>query len=162
MNLADTIVNIGAGKTLATFIISMIPVVELRGAIPIGVSMGLPVWEASIVSVVGNMIPVPFIIAFIRVVFNWMREKSKFLRRQVEKLETRAKFKADSVKKYAFWGLMLFVAIPLPGTGAWTGALIASVLNMRMNKALPSIFGGVCVAGLIVSLATAGVLKLFC
>ena len=162
MNIANVIVNIGAGKALATLIVSMLPVVELRGAIPVGVSLGLPVWEAAIISVAGNMLPVPFIIAFVRVVFSWLRGKSKRLCRLADKLETRAKVKASAVKSYAFWGLMLFVAVPLPGTGAWTGAMIASVLDMRMNKAIPSIFGGVCIAGLIVSLATAGVLKLVC
>jgi uncharacterized membrane protein len=162
MSIANIIVNIGTGKALATLIVSMIPVVELRGAIPVGVSLGLPVWKAAVVSIVGNMLPVPFIIAFARIVFNWLRGKSKFFHRLVDKLETHAKVKASTVKSCAFWGLMLFVAVPLPGTGAWTGALIASVLDMRMNKALPSIFTGVCIAGLIVSLATAGVLKLAC
>lgn len=160
MGIADTIINLGVGNTLATLIVSMIPVIELRGAIPVGVSLGMPVWQAAIISIIGNMIPVPFIIAFIRVIFNWLRTKSEKMRRLVEKLEGMANKRAEKVIKYEFFGLLLFVAIPLPGTGAWTGALIAAMLNMRMKNALPSIFIGVCIAGLIVSLATLGVINL--
>ena len=161
MSIAETISQMGAGKVWATFIVSMLPVVELRLAIPMGVSMGLPVWKAAVISVIGNLIPVPFIIAFIRVILDWLRTKSKLLQRFVAWLEKKGSGpKADRVRRYEFWGLLLFVAIPLPGTGAWTGALVAALLDIRMKRALPPIVLGVLIAGLLVSLATAGVIRL--
>lgn len=160
MEIAEFFKNLGFGPELVTFIVSMIPVVELRGAIPVGAVFGLPVWEAALISIIGNMIPVPFIIAFIRVVFDWMRKHIKCTVKFIDKLEARASKKAEGVKTGEFIGLLLFVGIPLPGTGAWTGALIAAMLNMRMKQALPSIFLGVILAGVIMSLATAGVVHL--
>ncbi len=160
MQIAEFFQNLGFGPELVTFIVSMIPVVELRGAIPVGAVFGLPVWEAAIISIIGNMIPVPFIIAFIRVIFEWMKRHIRCTVKFIEKLEARAVQKAEGVKTGEFIGLMLFVGIPLPGTGAWTGALIAAMLNMRMKQALPSIFLGVLLAALIMSLATAGIVHL--
>ncbi len=139
------------GKLLGTFLISMVPVIELRGAIPIGLGMGLPLWEVIIISVIGNLIPIPFIILFIRKIFEWMRTKSEKLNTLVCKLESRAMSKADTVKKYTFWGLFIFVAIPLPGTGAWTGALIAALLEVRLKIAIPAIFLGVICAAIIMT-----------
>ncbi len=136
---------------LITFLISMVPVVELRGAIPIGVAAGVEPWVACLLSVVGNLLPIPFILLFIRKIFEWMRRYDR-LRPIVEKLEMRAAGKNDRVKKYEFWGLFLFVAIPLPGTGAWTGSLIAALMEMRMKRALPSIALGVITAGIVVTL----------
>lgn len=144
------------GKLLMTFLISMVPVVELRGAIPIGVAHGLPFWWAIPVSIVGNLVPVPFIIIFIKKIFAWLRTKSKWLNDLVTKLENRAISKIDTVKKYAFWGLFMFVAIPLPGTGAWTGALIAAMMDMDLKDAMPSIALGVLTAGAIVAFVTYG------
>ena len=110
----------------------------------------------------GNILPAPFIIAFVRVVMDWLRQKSDRARRFVAWLEAKGTGKkADRVRQAEFWGLLMFVAIPLPGTGAWTGALIAALLNMRMSKALPPIVLGVLIAGLLVSLATAGILNVF-
>ena len=142
------------GKLLQTFLISMVPVIELRGAIPYGVARGLTFWQAIPVAIVGNLVPVPFIIVFIRKIFAWLRTKSAWLNGLVTKLENRALSKTDTVKKYAFWGLFLFVAIPLPGTGAWTGTLIAAMLEMRVKEAFPAIAFGVLTAGAIITFLT--------
>ena len=144
------------GKLLQTFLISMVPVIELRGAIPYGVARGLEFWQAIPVAIVGNLVPVPFIILFIKKIFSWMRRYFPKLDGFVSKLENRALSKTDTVKKYAFWGLFLFVAIPLPGTGAWTGALIAAMLEMRVKDAFPAIALGVLTAGAIVAFVTYG------
>ncbi len=142
------------GKILTTFLVSMVPVIELRGAIPIGVARGLPFWVAVLVSVIGNLVPVPFIIIFIKKIFAFMREKMPKLNGLVTRLENKANSKSETVQKYAFWGLFIFVAIPLPGTGAWTGALIAAMLEMPLKKAFPSIMLGVLSAGAIVTFIT--------
>ena len=161
MDIVSFISDMGVGKALATLIVSMLPVVELRGAIPVGVGLGLPVWQAAVLAMIGNMLPVPFIIAFARELMDWLRRKSDRARRFVAWLESKGKGRrADRVRQAKFWGLLLFVAIPLPGTGAWTGALVAALLNMRMKSAIPPILLGVLLAGLIVSLATAGVIHL--
>ena len=144
------------GKILMTLAVSMIPVIELRGAIPIGVAAGLSPWLAIPVAIIGNLIPVPFIILFIRKVFAGMRKKMPRLDGVVTRLEQRAENKKETVLRYEFWGLFVFVAIPLPGTGAWTGALIAAMLDMRLKKAMPSIALGVLTAGIIVAFVTYG------
>ena len=161
MDIVEVISDIGLGKAMVTFIVSMLPVIELRGAIPIGVGLGLPVWQSALISMAGNILPTPFIIAFVRVVMDWLRGKSERARSLVAWLEKKGTGKkADRVRQAEFWGLLLFVAIPLPGTGAWTGALVAALLNMRMSKALPPIVLGVLIAGVLVSLATAGVINI--
>ena len=142
------------GKILTTFLVSMVPVIELRGAIPIGVARGLPFWAAVLVSIIGNLVPVPFIIIFIKKIFAFMREKMPKLNGLVTRLQNKANSKSETVQKYAFWGLFIFVAIPLPGTGAWTGALIAAMLEMPLKKAFPSIMLGVLSAGAIVTFIT--------
>jgi len=142
-----------------TFLIAMVPVLELRGAIPIGVAGGLTPLAAMLVATVGNMVPIPFLIVFTRRIFNWLKTKGR-LRRLVEKLEARATEKSQLVLRYAWVGLCILVAIPLPGTGAWTGALVAAVLNMRLKKALPAITLGVIIAGFIVTCLTYGVTHL--
>ncbi len=144
------------GDVLMTIFISMIPVVELRGAIPVAIAHGMELWPAIAVSVIGNLVPVPFIIIFIRNIFAWLRKKSEWLHKMVTKLEQRAAKKSDTVRKYEFWGLFVLVAIPLPGTGAWTGALIAAMLKMRIKRAFPAIALGVIAAGLIVAFVTYG------
>lgn len=149
------------GKMIITFLWSMVPVIELRGAIPIGVGSGLPYWVAVVISVVGNLIPVPFIILFIRKIFELMRKWSKKLDGLVTRLEKRAESKSDVVQKYAFWGLFILVAIPLPGTGAWTGALVAAMLDMRLKRAFPAIVLGVIGAAVIVTFVTFGADRLF-
>ena len=144
------------GKVLMTFFISMVPVLELRGAIPVALAHGMDLWPAIVVSVLGNLLPVPFIIVFIRQIFAWLRQKSAWLNRMVRSLELRAAQKADTVRKYTFWGLFILVAIPLPGTGAWTGALVAAMLKIRIKRAFPAIALGVVAAGLIVAFVTYG------
>lgn len=150
-----------AGEALLTMLISMLPVVELRGGLPAGVAMGLPIPVAFAASLVGNMIPVPFIILFVRPLFKWVRVHIPRLGGFVARLESRAKEKSVDVSRYQTWGLLIFVAIPLPGTGAWTGALIAAVLNMRLKRAVPVIFAGVVIAGCIITVLTYGVTLLF-
>ena len=149
---------IGAGIT--TFLLAMVPVIELRGAVPIGVAGGLPVWVATVIAIVGNMIPIPFILLLLRRIFAWMRRLPK-LDALIDQLERRAHLKGKTVKKYRIIGLIILVGIPLPGTGAWTGALVADVLDIRMKTALPAIFAGVCIAGVIMALVTTGVIRLF-
>jgi len=144
---------------LMTFLISMVPVLELRGAIPVGVAGGLTPLAAMCIAMVGNLVPIPFLILFTRRVFNWLKTKGR-LRVLVEKLEARAAEKSQVVLKYASVGLCILVAIPLPGTGAWTGALVAAVLNLRLKKAMPAIIIGVLIAGFIVTCLTYGVTHL--
>ncbi len=142
---------------LVTFLMAMVPVVELRGAIPYGVVAGLSVQQALIVSIIGNFLPIPVLILFTKKVFAWLRTKSEWLNRFVTRLEQRAEDKKEIVERYAFWGLLILVAIPLPGTGGWTGALVAAMMDMKLKKALPAIFVGICTAGVIVSVLTYGV-----
>ena len=141
---------------LITFLMAMIPVVELRGAIPYGVVAGLDVHEAFILAVIGNLLPIPFLVVFTRKVFEWLRTKSEGLDRFVRKMENKAENKKEIVQKYEFFGLMLLVAIPLPGTGAWTGALVAAMMDMRLKRAMPAIIVGVLIAGVIVTTVTYG------
>ena len=153
--------NTTAGKVLMTILLSMVPVLELRGAIPIGVANGLNFWVAIGVSIIGNLLPVPFIILFIRKIFTWLRRLSRKLDGLVTRLEQRAQKKSDVVLRYAFWGLVVLVAIPLPGTGAWTGALVAAMLDMRLKRAFPAIALGVLIAGTVVAFVTYGAGAIF-
>ena len=130
-----------AGKFISTFFISMLPVVELRLGLPYGIALGLDYPLALTAAVLGNMLPVPFIILFIRQIFAWMRRHMPKLDGFVAKIES-------------------FVAIPLPGTGAWTGALVAALLDMRMRKAVPSILLGVLIAAGIMTAITFGVIHI--
>lgn len=149
------------GQVLLTLLVSMVPVIELRGAIPIAVGHGLMPAVAIPVAILGNLIPVPFIIIFIRKIFAWMRRMFPRLNSMIDRLEEKGKSKKAAIDKSAFWGLFLFVAIPLPGTGAWTGALIAAMLDMRLKRAFPAIALGVLTAGLIVAFVSYGVAALF-
>lgn len=144
------------GKIVMTFLISMVPIVELRGALPIATGAGLD-WRIAIpVAVVGNMLPVPFIIIFIKKIFALMRKISNKLDKFVTKMENKAFSKREVIDKYGPWGLYLFVAIPLPGTGAWTGSLIAAMLDIPLKKAFPAVALGVISAGIIVSFISYG------
>ena len=149
------------GETLLTMLISMLPVVELRGGLPAGVAMGLPIPVAFAASLVGNMIPVPFIILFVRPLFKWVRIHIPKLEGLISHLEARAEAKSADVLRYQTWGLLIFVAIPLPGTGAWTGALVAAMMEMRLKRAFPAIAIGVVIAGVIVSVVTYGAQAIF-
>ena len=146
-------------KYLAVFFVSMVPVLELRGAIPIGVAGGLTPLAAMVIAMVGNLVPIPFLIVFTRQIFHWLKGWRK-IRGVVEKLEARAAEKSQMVLKYAWVGLCILVAIPLPGTGAWTGALVAAILDLRLKKAMPAITLGVVIAGFIVTCLTYGVTHL--
>ena len=146
---------------LLTFLVAMVPVVELRGAIPFGVVRGLNLWTAIIASMLGNLIPVPFIILFIRKIFAWMRAHMPKLDGLVIRMEKKAEKNRAAVEKYAFWGLVILVAIPLPGTGAWTGALVAAMMEIRLKRAFPAIAIGVAIAGVIVSVITYGAQTIF-
>lgn len=135
---------------LYIFFLSMVPIIELRGAIPLGVGLGMPWLETYIICVIGNMIPVPLIMLLFRHLLSWMKGV-KHLDKIALWLEKKAGKGSEKIMKYASFGLMLFVAIPLPGTGAWTGAAAAALMNMRMRYAIPMIFLGVLIAGFIMS-----------
>ena len=158
--MLDWLTGTDIGKMCATFFLSMLPVSELRGGLPYGIALGLEYPLALMAALLGNMIPVPFIIVYIKRVFAWMREHMPRMNALVTRLENSAHLKGETVEKYGHWGLLLFVAIPLPGTGAWTGALIAALLNIRTSKAVPVILIGVCIAAAIMTLITYGVIHI--
>ena len=139
-----------------TFLVSMVPVLELRFAIPFGVTRGLGLKVSMAVSILGNLVPVPFIIVFIRRVFSWLRSKNESFNKMVSGLEARAESKRHIVVRYAFWGLVILVAIPLPGTGAWNGALVAAMMRIRLRRAFPAVALGVVIAAFVVSVITYG------
>ena len=147
-------------ELLLTFFTAMVPVLELRGAIPVGVAAGLPPAAACAAAIAGNMVPVPFILLLIRRIFAWLRNTA-LLGTKIAALERRAHLKGRVVRKYRLPGLVILVAIPLPGTGAWTGALVAALLDIRMRHAVPAIFLGVVIAGAIITALTIGVVHQF-
>ena len=149
------------GKCIVTFFISMVPIVELRLGLPYGITLGLPYGLALISALLGNMLPVPFIIVYIRRIFAWLRKHWARLDGFITRLEKKAEGKGEKVERYGTWGLLLLVAVPLPGTGAWTGALVAALLNLKVRRATPVIFVGVCIAAAIMTMLTYGVIKLF-
>ena len=142
---------------LKTFLMAMVPIIALRGAIPYGAGIaGLPIWQAALIAVLGNLLPVPFLVVFTRDVFALMRKKSDKLNSIVLRMERKADKNKDVVLRYEFWGLVILVAIPLPGTGAWTGALVAAMMDMQLKRAFPAIALGVVVAAFIVTWVTYG------
>lgn len=141
---------------LVAFLISLCPVLELRGGMVAAKLLDLPFLQAFIICFLGNMLPIPFILLFIRKIFKFMRKYS-FFAKIVDKLEGHSEKKKATIVKYKEWGLLIFVAIPLPGTGGWTGALIAALMDLRFKKCLPIIAIGVLIAGLIMSLITYGI-----
>lgn len=137
------------GKEAIVFIISMIPILELRGALLVaGPLLGVPVAKAIPICIIGNIIPVPFILLLVTPIFSYLK-KTRFFKPMVTKLEARAMSKSEQIEKYKFWGLVLFVGIPLPGTGAWTGSLIASLLGIEFKKAFPAVIIGIFMATVI-------------
>lgn len=145
------------GKEFCVFFCSMLPIIELRGAIPLAFAMGLPWWQAYLISVVGNLLPVPFILIFINMVLRWMsKSKVKFFNKISNFLFEKVEKKRDKIEKYSFWGLCLFIAIPLPVTGAWSGSLVAAVIGMKPWKAFLSALLGVMLAGVIVTFIVYG------
>ncbi len=139
---------------LAVFFIAMIPLIECRGAIPFGMLvLNLPLWEVLPIAIIGNIVPVPFILLLIRPVINWLK-KTRYLHPLAHWIEAKADKKKDKVLKYSKWGLFLFVAIPIPGTGAWTGALVAALLDLRVKSAFLTILLGMITAALIMTVGS--------
>ncbi len=135
---------------LIIFIISLLPVLELRGGLIAAKLLGVSFARAFVICYIGNIVPIPFILLFIRKIFQFLRDKPIFSK-IIEKLEIRSMRNSEKVKRWRDWGLLLFVAIPLPGTGGWTGALIAALTDMRIKKSFPIISLGVLIAGIIMS-----------
>lgn len=136
-------------KELTVFVISLMPILELRGGLIAARLLEMNVWSAFFFCFIGNMLPMPFILLFIRKIFDLMR-KWKYTVKIVAKMETKAEKHRGTIEKYGFWGLLILVAVPLPGTGGWTGALVAALMDIRMRRALPAITLGVLIAGFIV------------
>ncbi len=144
-------------REITVFIISMVPILELRGGLIAASLLQIPIVKAIWYCVIGNIIPVPFILLLITPIFAWLKQTSLF-RPLVEKLEHKAMGKSEQIEKYQFWGLVLFVGIPLPGTGAWTGSLIASLLGVKFKKAFPAVILGIVMATIIMSIFSYGLL----
>jgi len=150
------------GRELCVFFCSMIPIIELRGAIPMGAILGLPWWQSYLLSVLGNMLPVPFILLFIKAVLKWMtNSKIKFFNKLAGWLNRKVEKNRDKIAKYSFWGVCFFVAVPLPVTGAWTGSLVAAMIDMKFWKALLSCLFGVMIAGVVMTLISYGAVAIF-
>ena len=144
-------------KEIVIFIISMVPILELRGGLLVSKLLEVSITTAIPICIIGNIIPIPFILLFIKQIFKWMK-KIKIFRGLIEKLENRAMSRSDTIKKYEFWGLVLFVGIPLPGTGAWTGSLIAALLDIDFKKAILAELLGIAIATVIMSIVSYGLL----
>lgn len=162
-SLAQTLVEF-FGNTipaeLTIFIVSLLPILELRGGMIAAALLSVPFGRAFWICLLGNLLPLPFILWLIRPFFNWLR-RTKHLKKVADWLERKTEKNKEKVLKYETWGLLIFVAIPLPGTGGWTGALVAAMLDMPMKKSLPAICLGVLVAGAIMSIVTYGLPALF-
>jgi uncharacterized membrane protein len=134
---------------LTVMLTAALPIIELRGAIPVGMSLGMSPAHATIISFIGSMIPVPFILFTIRPIFNYLK-KTKLFKKLVHKLTDKSLNKSGNIQKYGAWGLLVFVAIPLPGTGVWSGSLAAALLDMRFKWAFPAILVGNLIAAVII------------
>lgn len=161
--MVDSIVNAiveffknDVAAELIAFVVSLLPVLELRGGMIAARLLEIDFIKAFIICYIGNMLPIPFILLFIKKIFAIMR-KNKHLAKIVEKMEARSDKKKGTMEKYKEWGLLIFVAVPLPGTGGWTGALIAALMDLKFKKSLPIIALGVLIAGIIMSLITYGI-----
>lgn len=156
--LANYIVDLLQNKIpgeLIAFLISLLPILELRGGLIAANLLGVKLIPAFIICFIGNMLPIPFILLFIEKIFDWLRDK-KGLGAVVRYCEKKADKNKDKIDKYGLWGLLILVAVPLPGTGAWTGALVAALMRLDIKKSLPVIAAGVIIAGIIVSLIMYG------
>ena len=161
-SIIDTIMSFLRDKVpdeLTVFLISLMPVLEIRGGMIAARLLEMDFLKAFAICYVGNMLPIPFIILFIRKIFEFLR-RFKFFERIIVKLEKKTEKNKDKVMRYEAWGLLLFVAIPLPGTGGWTGALMAALLDIRIKRSLPIIAIGVLIAGFIMSGLTYGLFQL--
>ena len=159
MKLLQSIFNF-LSKELTVLFTASLPIIELRGAIPVGISLGLSPLHATIISFIGSMIPVPFILFTIRPIFNYLKETRTF-KKLIHSLTDKSLNKSGKIQKYGAWGLFIFVAIPLPGTGVWSGSLAAALLDMRFKWAFPAIFFGNLVAGILIMLLSNGVVSVF-
>ena len=140
------------GRELCVFFCAMLPIIECRGAIPLGWGLGLPWWQTALFSIAGNLLPVPFILLFIRAVLDWMRKsRHKFFSGIAAWLDRKIEKHKGTIEKYSYFGVAIFVAVPLPGTGAWTGTLIASVLGLEPKKSFFAATLGVLVATVIMT-----------
>ena len=158
LGLFSGLQNIPFGKELLVFIISLMPILELRGGLIAASLLGLNPITSYIIAIIGNVIPVPFILWFINSILNWMRDSKRFSK-IAKWLDGKVEKHKGQIEKYGFWGLILFVGIPLPGTGAWTGCLIASVLEMDRKKAFIAAMIGIFIASIIMMLLSFGLLK---
>ncbi|MCR5783365.1 MAG: small multi-drug export protein [Clostridia bacterium] len=162
-SLAQNLVEFFGDKIpgeLTIFIISLLPILELRGGIIAAALLNIPIWKAFIICYVGNLLPIPFILLFIKKIFEWLR-RFRFFARFIEKMEAKSERNRDKILRYKQWGLLLFVAIPLPGTGGWTGALMASLLEIDIKKSMPIIAIGVLIAGVIMTILSYGIKAIF-
>ena len=147
------------GREVLVFIISLMPILELRGGLLAASLLGVKPLTAYIVSIVGNVLPVPFILLFLNKILDWMKNsKIKWMNKFAKWLEKKADKNKDQIEKYGYWGLLLFVGIPLPGTGAWTGCLVASVLHLDRKKAFIATMGGILLASIIMMIISYGLL----
>ncbi len=150
----------GLPHELIIFLVSMVPVVELRGGLILAPIFGMNIWKAILICLAGNIVPVPIILLFITKIFSWLKT-TRLLKGFAEKLEAKAMNKSEKIARYEFWGLVLFVGIPLPGTGAWTGCLIAALLGIKFKKAFPAVIIGLLIATTIMCTITYGIPALF-
>ena len=140
------------GAKLCVFFCSLLPIIECRGAVPLGCGLGLPWWQTYLLAVAGNLLPVPFVLLFIRAILRWMTNcRVKFFNRFGHWLEGKVEKHKGKIEKYSYWGVVLFVAIPIPGTGAWTGSLIAATLKLDFKKSLLAATFGVFIAAAIMT-----------
>lgn len=158
VGLFEGITSIPFGKELIVFLISLMPILELRGGLIAAALLDLNPVSSYIISIIGNILPVPFILWFINSILEWMRNSKRF-KKVAKWLDKKVKKNKDSIEKYGFWGLVLFVGIPLPGTGAWTGCLIASVLEMDRKKSFLAAAIGIVMASIIMMILSFGLLK---
>jgi len=148
------------GRELMVLFIATVPIIEMRGAIPIGISLGLSPLHSTIISLIGSLIPVPFILFTIRPIFNKLK-KTKMFKRLVHRIINRSNSKSGKIQKYGAIGLLVFVAIPLPGTGVWSGSLAAALLDMRFKYAFPAILVGNTIAAVLIMSLSHGVISVF-
>lgn len=150
------------GRELCVLFCSMLPIIECRGAVPLGCALGLPWWQNVLFSVAGNMLPVPFILLFMKAILKWMRNcRAKFLNKIAAWLDRKIEKHKGTIEKYSYWGVMIFVGLPIPGTGAWTGMLISSVLGLEPKKSFLAAFVGVLMATAIMAVASYGIKAIF-
>lgn len=158
--LVEFFSNLGLTPEMVIFFVSLLPIVELRGGLVAAAILGVEWYIALPICILGNMFPIPFILLFIRKVFGWLK-KVKWLQKPIAKLEAKTRKKGEKIQKGRLIGLMLFVGIPLPGTGAWTGALAADLMDLRIKHSLPAIALGVLVAGIIMLIVSYFIPELF-